>query len=1057
MKKITKWLIDQKAIVMILMLLWVLFGLYSYYITPKQENPDSSVSGVIITTIYPGASTEDVEQMVSIKIEDALSTVPNIETLDSISMNSASIVVVLFDVDVDEALSIAELRQVIDDVQTDLPKMCQESTINVDLSASPQFIIALSGDNYSQEDLVSYGVEIKEAISEVDGVTKIDIDGELDKEVIVEVNISALDLYDISIESISQVLQGQNLSIPSGSLEYESGVINIKTPATFSSLKDIEDIVLMSSSEDMVGFVQLKDIAEVYIDYTDGYRFEQDGKNAILISGFFDDGINAVLVGEDVREVLESSKDTMPPDVDFYEVMYSPEDIDQSVTDFIMNLLQSIVLIIVVVMIGVRLKNALIVSLALPLSILTTFIAMYLMGIEFHFISIMALIISLGILVDNAIVISDAIQQKLNEDYEKMEAINLAISETATPILTSTLTTIITFGILFFVPGTVGEVVATIPIVVVTALVASYIVAMFIIPIFASMIFEKESFHKIERKPSIIKSMFNKGLALGLKYKKTTLIVAFSTLIVAAILVFSLGLVFFPYSEKPIIYMNIKSETLNLDKTEKITEQIHEIMDEYDEIVSYSTAIGRGLPRFFLTVPTAMTSDNFAQIMLEMDYTDSEYDSNEKIGYELQQRFDSEVVGADVEVKYLEYAMPTDAKIAIEVISDDLADIKKVSNNIQEALLEIEGTTNVRDNSVGNEYEYIVDIDTDLATMMGIIKYDIVKQINTALMGAETSIYTVGGTEMPIIVKSNIRKLDDLYRLPIMSSAVKDTQILLDQVATISLESVIPTINRSKGKRTITVMSDIKPGYSSSTIESEFKEIQNQLLIDGVEISFAGEMTQMMELLSNLILAAGVAIVLIYIILLLQFQCFEKPFIILMSIPLSFIGSFLGLYIFKMDLQAMALLGLVSLIGVVVNNGIILVEVMDSEIENGSTVLDACQSAVDKRYRAITLGTITTCIGLVPLILSGDPMSSPMASVLLFGLLFSTILTMIIVPVMYSMMEQEKLENVNIDSLSKKELKKYAKHFKIKHYHKMDKQKIIDALSNTDDKELKLF
>ena len=807
--------------------------------------------------------------------------------------------------------------------------MCHESDIDVDLSASPQFIISISGDNYSQEDLVTYGVEIKEVISEVNGISRIEIDGELDKEVIVEVDISSLDLYDISIESIAQVLQGQNLSIPSGSLNYESGVINVKTPATFSSLKDIEDIVLMGSSENMVGFVQLKDIAQVYIDYTDGYKFEQNGKNSILISGFFDGGTNAVLVGDDVREVFESYKESLPPDINVHEVMYSPEDIDKSVTGFIVNLLQSIALIIIVVMIGVRLKNALIVSLALPLSILTTFVVMFLMGIEFHFISIMALIISLGILVDNAIVISDAIQQKLNEDHDKLEAIDLAIEETAAPILTSTITTIITFGILFFIPGTVGEVVATIPIVVVTALIASYIVAMFIIPIFASMIFEKEAEHKIDKKPSIIKTIFNKGLTFGLKYKKTTIVAAFSTLIIAAILVFSLGIVFFPYSDKPIIYMNINGETLNLDKTEAITEQIQDIIEEYDEIISYSTAIGRGLPRFFLTVPSATESDNFAQIMLEMDYTDSKYDSNEKIGYELQQRFDREIVGADVEVKYLEYAMPTDAKIAIEVIGDDLSDIKLVSDNIQNALLEIDGTTNVRDNSVGNQYEYIVDIDTDVATMMGVIKYDVVKQINTALMGAETSNYTVGGTEMPIIVKSNIKTLDDLYRLPIMSSAVEDTQILLDQVASVSLESTIPTINRSKGKRTITVMSDIKPGYSSSTIEGLFKEIQDELLIEGVKISFAGEMSQMMSLLTNLLFAAGVAIVLIYIILLFQFQCFEKPFIILMSIPLSFIGSFLGLYIFRMDLQAMALLGLVSLIGIVVNNGIILVEVMD--------------------------------------------------------------------------------------------------------------------------------
>lgn len=1011
MIRIINEMIHRKVIVFILLGLWIFAGIYSYVIIPKQENPDTALPGAIITTIYPGATSQEVEKMITTKIEDATNQVGSISSLESISMNSASIVVVLFDVDADGPTLLSQLRENIDIAQSSLPEMAYASEVNTQLGTNPQFIIALSGEDYSQEDLISYAQEIKEAILDVDGVAKVDIEGQLSKQVSVVVDIDNLNLYNISIENIAGLMKAQNLSIPSGSIQYETGIINVNTPSTFSSLRDIENIVLAGSSDDLIGFVQLKDVAKVSIEYADGYSYMQDGVNAILLTGYFEEGVNDVLIGGNVRKIIDQVRMQLPPNINYHEVLYSSEDIDQSVTNFIMNLLQSIALIIIVVMVGVRLKNAIVVSFALPLSIFATFIVMYLLGIEFHFISIMALIVSLGILVDNAIVVSDAIQQYLNEDLTKKEAIERAVKETAAPVFTSTLTTIITFGILLFIPGTVGEIVATIPIVVITSLIASYIVAMFIIPLFAYLMFSKEDTLKIEKKPSLLRRTFNHSLELGLKYKKSTLVIAFSTLIVAVFLVFSLGLTFFPYSDKPIIYVNIKSENMNLSKTQEVVDNVSFILDEEEQVKHYTASVGNGLPRFFLTLPALTQSDDNAQIMIEIDEEHENYASNQDLGAILQERFNNEIVGAKVEVKYLELTMPTDAKITVELFGDDLSQLKDFSTQAQTILKDISGTTNVRDNAVADSYEYTVDIDSEVVSLMGVLKYDVVKQINTALMGAETSNYIVGGTEMPIIVKSNISNLDELYRLPI-SSSVTDTQVLLSQIANIDLGTSIPIIQRVNRQRSITVMSDLKSGYKSSDIEATFKKAITEKIPEGVNIGFNGEMMQMMTLMSNLAVAAGISIVLIYIVLLFQFDKMLKPLIILVSIPLSFIGSFLGLYIFNIDLQAMALLGLVSLIGIVVNNGIILVEVMDSQIKLGYSVYDACVSAVEKRYRAITLSTITTCIGLVPLILSKDPMSSPMALVLLFGLLFSTILTMVVVPVLYSMMEVD-LNDIN--------------------------------------------
>jgi len=330
------------------------------------------------------------------------------------------------------------------------------------------------------------------------------------------------------------------------------------------------------------------------------------------------------------------------------------------------------------------------------------------------------------------------------------------------------------------------------------------------------------------------------------------------------------------------------------------------------------------------------------------------------------------------------------------------------ANQIKTVLEGIEGTYNIRDNNVPKEYEYVVNIHEDILSTSGILKYDIVKQINTALMGTRPSSFKAGGQEMDILVKGDIRSLDDLYRLPIQSSAT-ETTMQLYQLASLDLEANIPSIYRHNGQRTITVLSDIRPGYSAPLIELTFRnQLEALILPDGVAVRFDGELTNIFLLIQNLGYSALIAILVIYMILLVQFEKLIKPLIIMTSIPLSLTGVFLGLYLFGADIQAMALLGAVSLIGIVVNNGILLMEVMDEGLRQGHSLLEACQNAVDARYRPIMLTTITTCIGLIPLILSKDPMTAPMALVLFFGLLVSTILTMVVVPSFYYMVMQGK-------------------------------------------------
>ena len=872
MDKLTKGLLHNRTIVVFFLLIIVLIGGISYYLVPKQENPDTSIAIALVTTIYPGASPEEVEEYVTDKLEEEIGTLEHVDYTTSMSMESASAIIVYYDTSVAIEDVESKLRECVSDAQSELPDMCQTSAVNTKLVANNQFIISLSGEAYSTEELASYAKTIKDELESVEHVSSVSLEGVSKKQVVVEADIQKLQSYHVSIENILSLMQAQNLNIPAGSIDYDSGTVTVTSDGLFTSLSDIENTVI-GGAEDSLSFVKLKDVANVYVENTSDKYYEQDGKSCILLVGTFDEGVNAVNVGKGVRSEINKIKKQLPEHLDFHEVMYAPEAISENINGFIWNLIESILLIMVVVLIGVGIRNALVISTALPVSILVTFTVMYLLGIEFQFISIAALIISLGILVDNAVVISEAIQQHMNAGEEKEAAIIGGVQETWLPVLTST----------YFVPGAIGKVAGTIPTVVITSLIASYIMAMCGIPVLAYFFFKPEK-EKKNKKENIIFTFFDRLLGVGMRYPKRTLVVAFATLGLAAVLVTQLGMQFFPYSSKPILYLDVQGETMNLDATANTMDEVEQILDESDLVSHYTSAVGGGLPSFFISVPSLSDADNAGRIMMELDEDAlKKAGSTEKAAKQLQQEINERVSGATIEVKCLEYSMPADDKIVYTVSGDDMEEINALATQMVEDLSTIEGTTNVRDTSVNAQYEYKVNLDSERLSGYGLLKYDIVKQLNTSLMGATASTYTGSEDEMDIVVRAKVDSLEELKNLPI-SGSVSETHVLLGQVADITLEPTVPLINHYNGKRYVKVLSGVQSGYVSGNIEAQFeKKYLDQMDTSGVTIVEQGEMSNMLSLIVDLIKAAGVAILIIYIILLLQFKDFGKPFNILDS------------------------------------------------------------------------------------------------------------------------------------------------------------------------------
>lgn len=999
--------IKNRRLVIFMLIFIISFGLFSYGKIPKQENPEITVPFALITTIYPGASPVEVENLVTRKIEDKIVELDGYSYSQSFSRNSISTVILRLDkeADIDETWS--KLREKMSDVQSQLPDECQEIQIKTDLADTAGFIISLSGNSYSYDQLADYAEDIKSDLVKVSGLARIDVVGKQEKEVNIKVNIEQLNHLQLSLKDMVNMLKVQNTEIPLGAIKNQDAKININLPGSFTSLEEIENLIIDVSRE--TGAVTtLKDIAEVSWGFAESaYKTKHQEENAVLLVGYFKANKNIVNIGKDVEQVLKSLKADFPNNILVAEALFQPRDVQNSVASFAFNLLQGILFVILVVFIGMGLRNAIIVSMAIPISILITFSVMFFLNIEIHQVSIVALIIALGMLVDNAIVISDAIQVRIDSQEEKISACIQGTKEVAIPVLSATLTTVAAFLPLLFIPSVAGEYISSIPQIVMVSLMASYVVAIFVTPVLAFM-FLKETQNKNNNKTSIARKLFIYLLNYGLMKRKTVLTIVFSFLALSIFLSTFLGLQFFPKADKNLIYINLTAEqSTDLQDTENLSAKVWEIINRQPEVISYTTAIGGGLPKFFNTIPISIQSQDFAQIMMNLNLKEGKrFKNNSQFVEHLQLLLDSNIVNGTAVVKELEQGEPIGAPIQIRVTGKDINRLEEVAEAIKDILTNnITGTMNVESNAMDKHYEYVIQLDDAQSQTLGITKYDVQREIRVALKGEVGTIFRQGGEEYDVLVKGSIQSKEELENLALKSS-ISGNKILLKQIAQIGIEPQLPEIKKYDRELSVTVFSDVKSGFSPVDIEKALKEQLPKLDLQDVNIVFDGEGAKINEYFGDVGTLAIFAILVIYLILLIQFNSAVQPLIILVTNPLSVIGSIFGLLLFRQNLSFTALLGIVSLVGIVVNNAIVLIDFMNNERKDGKSINEACLNAVQKRMRPIILSTTTTIVALIPLLLSGSNLFVPMSVSLMSGLLISTLLTLVVIPVTYSIVQE---------------------------------------------------
>jgi multidrug efflux pump subunit AcrB len=998
MNTLLKSVIHNRRIMIFIICLLTFYGIYNFGLIPRQESPDVSAPVVVVTCTYPGASPDEVERRVTRVIEDEVKTIDGIDEYSSQSVDNASVTVIFFDYKADLKEGFSTLRTKMQDIQGDLPEACETIEVNTNLLETAGMIISISSDTFDYDTLSSYGQTLSEKLSRIEGISRIDLVGERDYNLEITIRPIDLNAYSLSYNDIINLLNAQNIEIPSGNLDGTLNKISVTTKGSFEDIDDIKNLIV-AVNPDSGAVVRLKDIATVeYALENDTVVYRHNGQNAIVLAGYFKQDLNVVTVGEEVKKVMNAYKADLPNDVNFDEIMFQPKDVHNRVSSFMASLLQGIIFVIIVVFIGMGLKNALVVSLAIPLSVIITFTLMTFFDVDIHQISIAALIIALGMLVDNAIVVSDAIQERIDADEPKLDACVNGVKEVAVPVFTSTLTTIGVFLPLMMLDSIAGEFVKSIPIIVMIALLTSYAVAILVTPTFAYIFFSKS---KPVTSKFRIKHAFEFVLKHSLKHKFTVLVVVLLAIGGAGVIASSLGLQFFPAADSDLVYINVTNDvnTSTSDTAELVT-QLEQVVSEQPFVLSYSSAIGEPFPKFYYTLPVNSPSKDFAQLIIKLDTRDKNFAGNSAFVASLQEIVNQQISGGKILVKELEQAEPIGAPVRLRITGESIDDLREVNEAILEIFNQVDGTMNVESTLKDKQFGYYVAVDDLKAGYYGLTKYDIQNEVSIALRGREATELRTDSSTYPIIVDGGIETLSDLENLAIKSSFTGD-KLPLKEVATITLLEKNSKISKYKGDVEIQLTSDAKYGYSSIEIQHKIGDLIAASPYADINYTFDGEEQSINKNFGSIGASAIFALFLIYVILLLQFKSFFYPFIIFVSIPISSVGSIVGLYLFKQPLSFTALFGIVSLFGIVVNNAIVLLDYINTERAKGKTVEIAVREAMSKRFRPIMLSSITTIMGLIPLVASRSPLFMPMSIALMSGLVVSTLLTLILIPVLY--------------------------------------------------------
>jgi len=1015
--KITDFSIKNPTTIIIFSILIFIMGLKTYIELPRESSPDITVPYIIITTPYIGVAPSDIETLITSKIEKKLKEISEIKELTSTSAESASMIVCEFNSGIDIDYALQKVRDKVDLAKPDIPVDAEESTITeINISEFPVFSFTLSG-NYTILQLKEIADDLEDKLDTIPGVLDVNIFGGLTREISIEPDPEKLKHYGISLSDFIMAIQVENLNIPGGKLKVGTNQFLLRVPGEFKDVNEIKDIVVRNKRGNLI---YIRDIANVIDGYEDRETISRiNGKPSITVKLQKRSGENIIRIVNEAKEKIEKFQKTAPKGLVYTVTLDYSQDIKVMVDDLENNMITALILVLAILFVALSFKTAVLVSTAIPFSLMLTFISLKAFDITLNMIVLFSLVLVLGRLVDDAIVVVENIYRHLQEGEDSLNAAIHGTKEVAWPVTTSTLATISAFVPMLFWPGIIGEFMGFLPKTVIIALFASLFVALTINPVLCSLFLNVKSSHKKEnRKPSKFMEKYKQLLHFVIKHRYLTMVSVFGLLILTAMIYGQLhmGVVFFPESDpKRITIKGTAPDGTRLEETDKITQVIEKHLATLDNIKYYVADVGSAGGGGMSSGSTA--SNKFT---ISVEYTDRRLrKENTFVTTGKIRKILKDVSGADIEIEKETEGPPKGAPISIEVSGSDFAILGQLSDEVERLIKNIPNLVDLKDNYSTGLPEIRIIIDREKARLFKINTQSIANTIRIAFNGGKAGVFRENDDEYDIVVKfpeKNRLSLIDIENLYINGD--EDAQIPLSHVAKIETTGGFGSIRRVDENRTVTITANVQGRTSNAVLQDITKILDSKLkLPPEYTIRYTGEQEDQNEAASFLSWAFMIAFFLITMVLVAEFNSVTLPFIIMFSVILSLIGVLIGLIVTKQPFGIiMTGIGVISLAGVVVTNAIVLIDYIQHQRKLGVPKIDAVVKAGIVRFRPVFLTASATVLGLLPLVLGFNldlrnmmidvgaetvTFWRPMATAVVFGLTFATILTLLVVPTMY--------------------------------------------------------
>ena len=1006
---IGKFSVKRPVTIAMASLVLILFGVVSFTRMAIDLMPKMDLPIMAVMANYDGAGPEEVEERVTKPLEASMAGISGMNSITSMSSAGSSVVMVMFEYGTNLDTATNDIRDALEFAKMMLPEEAQDvSILKLDINSLPIITIGVSGER-SLED-VNKIVEdtIAPRLERIDGVASVNVSGGQEQQVQITVDPHKLNVYGLTTNTISQMIMAENMNSPGGYITQGSQEILVRTLGQYESIEALADTKIPLQTG---GNVRLGDIVDIRIGLSDIESIVTlNGEKVISLEIQKESDGNTVNVDRDVRKALAQLDEELYDDIHMTIAYSSADMINYSVNNVITNLWQAVVIAMLVVFIFLgNFRSTVIIGVSIPLSIISTFVLLYFGNYTLNLVTLAALALSVGMVVDNSTVVLENIYRHRTMGKSKYQAAVEGTQEVVSAVIASTLTTVAVYLPFVFVGGMTEQIVVPFALTICFALVASLVVSITVVPMMSSkllVLYEYSEEHKpkgISKFQVWFDGKFNQFiewyqgvLVASLNHKKSTMAIVIAALIASCCLIPFIGAELFPSQDagQISVSVNMPSNTV-LSETKQVADYVEDIISRTPEVDLIMNSV----------------SGNSASITVVLVPLDQRDRSSADVAHALQNQLDN-IPGADITASAMDMiSMGSGGSISIQIQGNNPNDLEQLAGSIEAAMRSVDGAVNI-DNSVKDTDEELnIIIDRDKAAYYNISANNVYQTVSLALNSSTISKYRGGEEELDIVMKypdEMTTSLDDLRNLMIPSNS--GGQVPLSEVARIDHGFGQKTINRQNQSRVETVSCDVY-GRDLNSVNEEIMALVDQLPIPaGCEISSGGDIESMMEVFNDLFLAIAMALLLVYMVMACQFESLWNPLLIMASVPVMFIGVFVGLFLTGQRISMMSLLGILMLEGIVVNNAIVLIDYIHQLREKGLCKREAVIEAGKTRMRPILVTTLTTVLAMIPMLISqaeGAEMFRPMAATVIFGLTCSTIISLLVIPILY-----EKFENL---------------------------------------------